>query len=142
MDTCRLVAQKRSNKRTEDTEGDQLNANQVKHHQTTLDSLTSFHKAFMWFSLPLFCHKRPHTMQTDKNLYPRLTVSATTFLLACLSQNGQACFHKHSQTLILLIPSFKTWLSTLNQRKLNKKDTRKVDFFRNKSKQHHCEKNA
>ena len=41
--------------------------------------------------------------------------------------------------VILLIPSFKTWLSTVSQRKLNKKDTRRVDFFRNKRKQHHCE---
>ena len=135
MDTCRLVAQKRSNKRTKDTEGDQLNANHIKHHQTTFDSLTSFHVDLMRFSLPLFCHKRPHTMQTDKNLYPRLTVFATTFLLACLTQNenGEAGLHKHSQTLILLIASFKTWFS-------NKKDTRKVDFFRKKRKQHHCEK--
>ena len=30
MDTCRLVAPKRSNKRTKDTEGDKLNANIVK----------------------------------------------------------------------------------------------------------------
>ena len=58
--------------------------------------MTRFHKVFMWFSLPLICHKRPHTMQTDKNLHPHLTVSATVFLLACLSQNknGRACLHE------------------------------------------------
>ena len=134
MDTCRSVAQK--NKKT------QRRSVQCKPHQATFDYSTRFHAVFMWCSLPLVCHKRPCTMKTDKNLHPHLTVSATMFLLAFLSRNGQACLHKHSLTLISWIPSLKTLLNTLNQRKLNKKETRKVDFCRNKRKQHHCEKNA
>ena len=69
---------------------------QCKPHQATFDYSTRFHAVFMWCSLPLVCHKRPCTMKTDKNLHPHLTVSATMFLLAFLSRNGQACLHKHS----------------------------------------------
>ena len=80
----------------QDNKGHQRRSVQCKLHQTTFDSLTRFHAVFMWFSLPLVCYKRPCTMKTDKNLHPRLTVSATMFLLAFLSRNGQACLHKHS----------------------------------------------
>ena len=148
MDTCRLVAQKRTNKRTKDTEGDQLNANHVKHHQTTVDSFTSFHKVFMWNWCGFHCPCSATIVHTQWRLI-------RTFIHAWRSLRQRSCWHAcHKMKMVkqdsiniynrwsCLIPSFKTWLSTLNQRKLNKKDTKKVDFFRNRRKQHHCEKNA
>ena len=103
--------------------------------KSLVDSFTSFHKVFhVVFIAPVL----PQTSRTQCRLI-------RTFIHAWRSLRQRSCWHAcHKMKMVkqdsmniynrgsCWLPSFKTWLCTLNQRKLNKKDTKKVDFFRNR----------
>ena len=103
-------------------------------------SLRSFHEVFMWNWCGFHCPCSATIVHTQWRLI-------RTFIHAWRSLRQRSCWHACHKMKMVKQDSIniynrrsywylhsKTWLSTLNQRKLNKKDTRKVDFFRNKRK--------